>query len=59
MPSAGPAANARRVGALWRARGQAVLEDTERRIARVRKAVVTICQVGPHPPIRAISWCVG
>jgi hypothetical protein len=36
--------------ALWRARGQAVLEDTERRIARVRKAVAKIRQAGPQLP---------
>jgi hypothetical protein len=37
-------------GALWRARGQAVLEDTERRIAWVRKAVAKIHQAGPQLP---------
>jgi hypothetical protein len=36
--------------ALWRARGQAVLEDTECRIARVRHAVATIRQAGPQLP---------
>jgi hypothetical protein len=33
--------------ALWRARRHAVLADTERRLARVRKAVATIRQAGP------------
>jgi hypothetical protein len=36
--------------ALWWARGQAVLEDTDRRIARVRNAVATIRQAGPPLP---------
>jgi hypothetical protein len=36
--------------ALWRARGQAAREDTERRIARVRDAGAKIRQAGPQLP---------
>jgi hypothetical protein len=36
--------------ALWRARGQAMPEDTDRRIARMRNAVATIRQAGPQRP---------
>jgi hypothetical protein len=36
--------------ALWRARRQAVLQQTDRRIACVRNAIATICQAGPQLP---------